>query len=463
MHRIKYTLAVFIFLISIQIGNAQSLEYWLTKPDQSVLFEKQIEKISFHKEANDLPKIEVNEAEKYQSIDGFGYTLTGGSAFVINQLPKANRQKLLEELFGKGKKSIGISYLRMSIGSSDLDFSPYTYNDLPPGETDIKLERFNLNDEKHGVVSLLQEIVKINPKLKILGSPWSAPVWMKDNDHFKGGKLQTKYYEVYAEYFVKYVTELKKHGIEVDAVTPQNEPLFGGNNPSMVMTASEQTEFIKNYLGPKFLKAGLKTKIVVYDHNCDNPAYPIEILNDREARKFVDGSAFHLYSGEITALSNVHDAHPDKNVYFTEQYTSTKGSFGGDLNWHVKNLIIGATRNWSKNVLEWNLANDSEFKPYTIGGCDVCKGALMIGKETVTRNVSYYIIAHASKFVTSGSIRIGSTLSGDIQNVAFKTPGGKFVLIAQNDSQNSVRFCIKFKKKRAVASLAAGAVGTFIW
>src|SRR5207237_1219807 len=142
------------------------------------------------------------------------------------------------------------------------------------------------------------------------------------------------------------------------------------------MSATEQADFIKNNLGPAFKAANVTTKIIVYDHNADRPDYPLAILNDALAKQYVDGSAFHLYGGNISALSQVRDAYPDKNIYFTEQYTASTGSFGGDLSWHVNNLIIGATRNWSRNVLEWNLANDPGYGPHTNGGCTTCKGAL---------------------------------------------------------------------------------------
>ncbi len=447
----KIILIIIVCLTLIQSAFAQKVDFWLTKSDQSVLLQKQ-NKFSFSDKPNEIPTIEIDETQTFQTIDGFGYTLTGGSAFVINRLDKSSKKRLLQELFGKKKDSISISYLRISIGASDLNFSPFTYNDLPLGETDEKLEQFSLKEDEKDVIPLLQEIIRINPKIKIMGSPWSAPLWMKDKNSFWGGHLQPKYYEVYAKYFVKYIKEMEQRGIKIDAITPQNEPQHDGNNPSMLMTAQEQTDFIKNHLGKAFQAENVKTKIIIYDHNCDNPNYPIEVLNDAEARKYIDGSAFHLYGGEIGCLSKVKDAHPDKNLYFTEQYTSSKSEFAGDLNWHIENLIIGATRNWSKTFLEWNLANDAEFKPHTEGGCNVCKGALTIANNTVTRNVSYYIIAHAAKFVPPKSVRIASNIVGKINNVAFKTPDGKIVLIVQNNSKETTNFSIKFKNKRGVTS-----------
>lgn len=286
---------------------------------------------------------------------------------------------------------------------------------------------------------------------------------MKDNNSSIGGSLLPQYYSVYAQYFVKYIQAMKARGITIDAVTVQNEPQHGGNNPSMVMSAAQQADFVKNHLGPAFRSANLNTKIIIWDHNCDNPNYPITILNDAGAKQFIDGSAFHLYAGDISAMSTVRNAHPDKNLYFTEQWTSADGDFGGDLIWHMRNVIIGSMRNWSKVALEWNLANDPSFRPYTPGGCSKCKGALTINGSNVTRNVSYYIVAQASKFVPAGSIRINSTLPGTLYNVCFKRPDGKKVLIVLNDGSRSSTFNIKHNGKWVTTTLAAGDVATYIW
>ncbi len=446
----------------VEITN--DVDFWLTKGDQSILLKKQTTVLGFGTKPNTFPNIDVSESQTYQTIDGFGFTLTGGSAEVINQLNNSKKQALLQELFGTSENAIGISYLRISVGASDLNATPFTYNDLAPGETDLDVTNFSLDPDKDGVIALLKEILAINPNIKIMGSPWSAPVWMKDNDSFIGGSLQTQYYAAYANYFVKYIQGMENEGIMIDAITPQNEPLHDGNNPSMHMTALEQADFIKNHLGPAFQTANITTKIIIYDHNCDKPQYPIAVLNDVAANPFVTGSAFHLYAGDISALSTVHNAFPDKDIYFTEQYTPSNGDFGGDLKWHLKNVIIGSMRNWSKIALEWNLANNGSFGPHTNGGCTVCKGAITVNSsESFERNVGYYIVAHASKFVPQGSIRLNSNTIGNLHNVAFKTPQGKKVLVVENDGDSNEIFNIKYKDKWVVSSLEAGAVGTYIW
>jgi glucosylceramidase len=440
-----------------------AITMWLTTGDRAALLEKQ-QSILFSDSSNSQAVIEVDTTRRFQTIDGFGYALTGGSADLIHRkLDAQQRDKLLRELFLRDENSIGISYLRVSIGASDLDDHVFSYCDLPKGQTDPQLKTFTLDEDRKHLIPVLKEILALNPHMRIMGSPWSAPAWMKTNGLPKGGSLKKEYYEAYAQYFVKYIQEMTKEGITIDAITLQNEPENPYNTPSMLMTAAEQAMFVKNNLGPVFERAGINTKIVVFDHNCDHPEYPIAILDDPDAKKYIDGSAFHLYIGEIDALSEVHDAHPDRNLYFTEQWTSGEGKFDGDLRWHTKNLIVGATRNWSRNVLEWNLAADPAFNPHTDdGGCTQCMGALTIG-DSVARNVSYYIIAHASKFVPPGSVRVHSDIADGLYNVAFVSPDGQKILIVVNDNDSPKEFVIRHKGKSAASSLQAGAVATYVW
>lgn len=436
--------------------------YWLTTGDQANLLKKLNVVLSFGTTSNSYQNIMVDSTQQYQTIDGFGYTLTGGSADLINGLSVSVKQSLIKELFGSDSADIGVSYLRVSIGASDLSASVFSYDDIPSGQTDMNLDQFTLGIDTVNLVPVLKQILAINPSIKILGSPWSPPLWMKTNNSSVGGNLKTNCYGVYAQYFVKYIQAMKARGVPIDAITIQNEPLYGGNNPSMEMSALQQTDFIKNYLGPAFQTAGITTKIVVYDHNCDQPGYPMQVLSDAGAYKYVNGSAFHLYGGDISALSNVHNLYPDKALYFTEQYTASTSTFSADLQWHMKNVIIGSMRNWSRNALEWNLANNPAFGPHTNGGCTTCKGAITIGAG-VTRNVGYYIVAHASKFVPAGSVRIASNISGNLHSAAFLTPGGKKVLIVVNDSSTPQQFNIQFKNKWVTTSLDGGAAGTFVW
>jgi len=294
--------------------------FWLTNSDQSALFKKQNVSLLFSNSTNVNPTIIFDSTQTFQTMDGFGFALTGGSAYVINRMPATDRDALLKELFATDTNNIGISYLRVSIGASDLSADVFTYDDMPAGQTDTLLSNFSIAAENADLIPVLQKIIAINSSIKILGSPWTAPVWMKDNNSSVGGNLNHKYDDVYAKYFVKYIQAMQAKGITIDAVTLQNEPMNPNNNPSMLLSAAEEADFIKNHVGPAFKTAGINTKIFIFDHNCGNPEYPLAILADTSALKYIDGSAFHLYGGDISALTQIHNAAPSKNVYFTEQW-----------------------------------------------------------------------------------------------------------------------------------------------
>jgi glucosylceramidase len=312
MNQIRLLKLVLILAITV-VGSSckvkqvsPTISLWLTNPDKSALFEKQNVALAFSKSSVSGPVIDVDPSQNFQSMDGFGFTLTGGSAMVINQMEPAKRAELLKQLFGTEGNEIGISYLRLSIGASDLSDHVFSYNDLPEGETDTAMLRFSLDPDREDLIPVLKEILAINPDIMILGSPWSPPVWMKDNKNSKGGSLLPEYYDAYAKYFIKYIQQMKAEGIRIDAITIQNEPLHPGNNPSLLMLAPDQAAFIKKHLGPAFKAADIDTKIILYDHNADRPDYPISILDDPEAKKYVDGSAFHLYGGHIENNGSEH-------------------------------------------------------------------------------------------------------------------------------------------------------------
>ena len=438
--------------------------FWLTNPDRSVLLQKQDTALNFSSGAAVQPVITVDTTTTYQQMDGFGYCLTGGSAQLIYGLPILQRQALERELFTTDSNDIGVSYLRLTMGASDMSARVFSYDDnASPSRPDTGLANFTLSDDNLYLVPLLKEILTVSPHIKLLATPWSPPAWMKTNDHASGGSLLPRYYGAYAKYFVKYIRAMQSNGIRIDAVTPQNEPLNANNNPACVMQDTAEDILVRQYLGPAFRAAGLTTKIIVYDHNCDQPGYPEYILGDAAAAQYVDGSAFHLYAGNISALSDVHDLFPTKNLYFTEQYVGGPGNFRNDMEWAIKNLIVGAPRNWSRNVLEWNLAADQHYGPHTTGGCNVCLGAYTINGTEVSRNVSYYIIAHASKFVLPGSVRVASNIPGSLQNVAFLRPDGKKVLIVLNDEANPEKFAVQFNNQNFSVRMEGYAVATFVW
>lgn len=408
-----------VLLLSLPLFCFSQTETFLSLPKQKSFFQKTENLYSDFNGA----KITVHPEQSFQSIDGFGFTLTGGSAQLIQQLEPTKRAALLQELFGPN----GISVLRIGVGATDLDATVFSYEDKP--------RKFSLEPSKADLIPVLQQILTINPAIKLMATPWSPPTWMKDNGESKGGSLLEKHYITYANYLANYIQAMEKEGIPIWALTPQNEPLHPGNNPSMYMSSQMQANFIKTALGPVFKKRKITTKIIVYDHNCDHPEYAIDLLNDADAKQYVSGSAFHLYNGDISALSKVKAAHPDKDLYFTEQWTGYKGDFTGDFMWHVKNVILGAVNNHAKTAIEWNLANDPSYGPHTPGGCTECLGALTISGQDIIRNQSYYIVMQAARFVPAGSLRLGIDVPEGIQAAAFKRPDGKVVLLVQNEGR----------------------------
>lgn len=451
-------------------GQAQQsghVALWLTTADRKQLLALQSQGPKLQ-QADPQPKtIVVDDRKTFQTVDGFGFAMTGGSAQLLNHMDPAPRHALLKEVFGRGPGEDGVSYLRVSIGSSDMNDHVFTYDDMPAGETDPGLKHFSLAEDETDLIPVLKEVLGVSPALPIIASPWSAPSWMKTNDAPKGGSLKPALYPVYAAYLARYLQGMKAHGVPIAALTMQNEPLNANNTPSMVMEASEQDAFLRDALGPALEHAGLRTRVVLFDHNCNHPDYPIAILKDPKARRFADGSGFHLYEGEISALTEVHDAFPEKNLYFTEQMVIEEKRDGvlRPVADPVSRIVIGAMRNWSRTVLLWNLAADPSFGPHTgDGGCPVCQGAITLDHNNLTRNVAFYTIAHASRFVPPGSIRIASTQPDpELANVAWRTPQGGHVLLVTNTSKAARSLAVGVGTQEFSARLPPGSVGTFVW
>ena len=424
----------------------------VTSGDRSRLL-AEMDGLQFGETYSTTSTITVNSSETYQEIDGFGFTLTEGSAEVIMSLTSEKQEELLYDLFNP-ETGIGVSVIRLGIGATDLSSYVYSYNDND-GDTDMSEFSLEGPDTQYTIPVLLKALA-INPDIKVMATPWSAPEWMKLDNNY----LNNDYYSAYALYFVKYLQAMQAYGIDIWAVTPQNEPLNTTNNPSMGMTQEDQYTFVNNYLGPQLESAGFgDVKIICYDHNCDNTEFPIYVSQS----SYVDGSAFHLYGGDISAMTTVYDA-TGKDVYFTEQYTASTGDFQGDFSWHLRNVLIGAPNNYSKTVLEWNLANNSSMGPHTEGGCDTCLGAITVENSTsYTKNVAYYIIAQASKFVKPGAVRLGCS-STSLPATAFKNTDGSYVVICHNENTDYTHTTtITIDGQSFSYEIPAGSAATFVW
>jgi glucosylceramidase len=460
------SLAVLLSLPAASIAqHPADAHLWLTTSDKSNLLTLQSAALPFSASTESLPTIEVNDMQQFQPIEGFGFALTGGSAQLLMHMSAPRRAALLKQLFTTDGDGIGVSYLRVSIGASDMNDHVFSYDDMPAGQTDPILAKFSLDPDRSDVIPVLKEILAINPHIPILGSPWSAPAWMKTNDDVRGGNLKPEFYGAFAAYFVKYVEGMKAEGIPIHAITVENEPLNPKNTPSMVVFSDEEDTFIAKYLGPAFEKAGIKTEIQLYDHNPDVPSYPTSILKDAEASKYVAGTAFHLYGGDSSTLTDVHNLYPNKNLYLTEQSVGGRpGASSISIAEPVTRVLIGGTRNWSRNVLLWNLAADPHAGPHTNnGGCTGCIGAITLDGDNVTLNVAYYAAAHFSKFVPAGSVHIGSNNLEQLSNSAFLTPDGKVVLVVANTGNFAKKFHIAYHGSSLTATLPSESVGTYVW
>jgi glucosylceramidase len=460
-------LSVTVMLAAVSTSADAAVQVWLTSGNQTKLLSAESDLSFAPGSGSNSTKIQVDASASYQTMSGFGAAMTDSSAWLIqNEMNQSQRDSLMNQLFSPAS-GIGISYLRVPMGASDLSLSAYTYNDLPSGQTDPGQTSFSIAHDQAYIIPTLQQAKALNPQLKMMATPWSAPAWMKTNGLLSGGSLKSQYNSSYADYFVKFFQAYEAQGLPFDTVTVQNEPQNSSNNPSMTMSTFEQSTFIGDHLGPALASAGVDTKIVAFDHNWDNWNYPVIVMNDPEAGPYTTGAAFHGYSGTPDQQSSFHDFFPDKDIYFTEiSGGDWATNFSDNLMWHTRNILIGSTRNWAKTALWWNIALDENNGPYLPGGCSGCRGVVTIDSSDggVEFNEEYYSIAHASKFVKPGAVRIDSdTHDNIIETVAFLNPDGSKVLIALNPSSFARRFDVLEDGESFSYRLTAKSIATFVW
>ena len=468
-------------LIAAQSAAADPPQAWMTTGDQQNLLTAQPSS-AFGDPAQGDPTISVDPSQTFQKIDGFGASITDSSAHLLAESP--DRDQIMRDLFDPGQ-GIGLSYLRQPMGASDFVKGPhYTYDDMPAGETDFGMRHFSVAHDEAQILPLLRQALALNPNLKIMGTPWSPPAWMKTNQSLVGGRFiaQSQYYDAYSRYFIRFLQDYKRAGVPIDALTLQNEPQnrHPFEYPGMDFRDNEEAQLVST-LGPRLRRVGLRTKLLGYDHNWSlhpndvgppddpaNPDYAASLLSDPGASKYLDGTAFHCYSGDPSSQSALHDRFPAKNIYFTEcsgiQSGDPSTTFPDTLHWHTRFLTIGAVRNWAKNVITWNLALDPAGGPHN-GGCDTCTGVVTIDPSTgkATRAADYYVLGHVTKFVRPGAVRIGSTVDGNIWDVAFRNPDGSIIVVVNNDDwgSGSQRFNLQLGAQEFSYDLPAGAVVTF--
>ena len=440
---------------------------WITTGDQVRLLSREPDIAILSTPDTSRVVIDVDETKTYQEMVGFGAALSDASAFLINNKLGAQRGAIMRELFGRDG-GIGLSFLRTPMGGSDFSSTHYTYDDMPAGESDPTLARFSIAPDRADKLPLLKAALAINPQIKLVGSPWSAPAWMKTSGSLVKGSLRPDMYAAYAEYFRRFIRDYSAEGAPLFAVTMQNEPAFEPPDyPGMRLDAKARAELIGKHVGPLFAREGITTTILEWDHNWDAPNEPLGVLADSVARRYVSGVAWHCYGGDPSVQDTVHAAYPTKDVYFTEcSGGAWAPSFADNLKWNVGTLIVNSVRGWARGVAYWNLALDENGGPH-LGGCGNCRGVITVNSVTgaVTRNVEYYVLAHASKFVRPGAHRIASsTAVGGLQSVAFKNADdGSKVVIVLNSSALPVSFAIHSAGKAIPYAIPAGAVVTFVW
>ena len=419
--------------------------------------------------------ITLNPAEQYQTMDGFGAAITGSTCYNLLLMKPADRHAFLTETFSD-KDGFGF----ISIGCSDFSLSEYTCCDTKG------IENFALqSEEKDYILPILKEILAINPSIKVIAAPWTCPKWMKVKsltdrtplDSWTNGQLNPDYYQDYATYFVKWIQAFKAEGIDIYAVTPQNEPLNRGNSASLYMEWEEQRDFVKTALGPQMKAAGLSTKIYAFDHNYnyDNiesqKNYPGKIYEDAAASQYLAGAAYHNYGGNREELLNIHQAYPEKELLFTETSIGTWNS-GRDLSKRLmedmEEVALGTINNWCKGVIVWNLMLDNDRGPNREGGCQTCYGAVDINNsdyKTIIRNSHYYIIAHLSSVVKPGAVRIATTGYTDngITCSAFENTDGTYAFVLINNNEKSKKITVSDGQRHFAYDVPGKSVTSYRW
>ncbi|KAI1821441.1 glycoside hydrolase family 30 protein [Xylaria intraflava] len=410
-----------------------------------------------------------------QTVIGFGGAVTDATVTVMSALSADMQTQLLNDLLSTD--GADFNFLRHSIAASDLSGPPaYTYDD-GTGSADPNLDNFSLGDRGTAMAKMLATMRSMKSTLTILGTPWSAPGWMKLNRVLTGNadnnSLDPQYYSSYAQYFVKYLQAFKSNGATIDAITIQNEPLNsqGNGHITMYQDADQAVTATQQYIGPALQSAGFDTQIWAYDHNTDQPSYPTTVMDG--AGEFVDGTAWHCYASNLdwTVLTDFHNSYPDKHQYMTECWTSPTTPW-----YQASKNMIGPLQNWAEGSLLWTLgtwtqAADGTFGPYIDGGCSTCRGLFTVDQSAGTYQLQtdYYVISQISKFIPKGATIMAGTGSFSysgytgIQSVASRNPDGSRTVVMENTFGNDVYVTVAAKSGEIWSgNLLANSVTTWI-
>jgi len=442
---------------------------WLTTADRTAQLVRMSAPVRFASRNDAAAQISIAPDQRYQRMLGFGAAITDASAWLIqHRMSPSQRQALLRELFGREDDGIGFDFTRLTIGASDFSRSHYSLNDVQNGLADPALEHFSIAANRDDVIPVTKAALAVNPQLFVMASPWSAPGWMKDSGSLITGRLLPRYYQTFARYLLRYVEAYAQEGIPISALTLQNEPAFEPKDyPGMRMNAPARAQLIGRHLGPMLAGRQPRVEIFDWDHNWDQPAEPLAVLQDARARAYIAGVAWHCYGGDVSAQSQVHAAFPDKDVYMTE---CSGGDWepvrSGGLTGQVRSLIVNTSRHWARGILFWNLALDENGGPHT-GGCDTCRGVVTINTRSgeVSRTDDYYALAHVSRFVRRGAWRVESSAGRDgLDNVAFINADDQSrVLVVVNSDAEQRNFTVRERQRAFDYTLPGNSVATFVW
>jgi glucosylceramidase len=492
----KYTfVSLLSILIALCLCSCQKEKEMEIKVYETSENGNKLKEITQFSENDNIVKIIINPEEKFQIITGFGGSFTEASAYLLNRLSKKNRQKILEAYFGdEGAK---YSLTRTHIASCDFSLSNYTYAKV---ENDLFMEHFTIEDDKDDLIPMILEAKAISKDgFKIISSPWSCPPWMKDNKNYVGGKLLPEYNDAFALYFSKYLDAYKKEGIDIWGVTVINEPHGNGNNwESTHFSPEEMTLFVQNHLGPKLEKDGWKdVKIFGYDQNrAGLPEWVDAMYKTEETSKYFAGTAIHWYESTYDffpdALQYAHKKAPNKFLIETEGCVDSEIPHWKDDAWYWKKEatdwgwdwasekekhlhpkyapvnryatdIIGCLNNWVDGWVDWNMVLDRQGGPNWFKNWCVAPVIVDQEKDEVYFTPLYYVMAHFSKFMRPGAIKIGCSISNkELMATAVKNPDGSIAIAIFNPTEKEQTIELNFNNHKKNSFISAKALQTVV-
>ena len=407
----------------------------------------------------------IDDRDTYQTIQGFGAAWTDSAAYLLHEVasPRA-RERAMRALFTRDDGGIGLSFMRIPMGASDIARSRYSYDDQPAGRSDPTLADFSIAHDRKDLIPLIRESLALDSRMTLMATPWSPPGWMKSSGSMIGGTLLPRARSAFAQYFVKFLRAYRQAGIPVQYLTLQNEPLYQPQDyPGMSMPAATQLTVLRDDVLPALRAAGLSTRVLLYDHNWDRPDYPDTILSDAAVRASgqVAGIAWHGYGGVPGAQTVLHGKYPQFGEFETE---SSGGTWVHDQVRTDFEEIIQVLRDYGRSFVKWSLALDQSLGPHD-GGCATCAPIVTVNSATgaVSEDIEFATLGQFSRFILPGARRVYSSDARGIESVALIDPDGGHVLVAFNDTDGPDTFQVQWGAQSWRYTLPAYSGATFTW